>query len=442
MSEVLIVQYHDIYLFLFQGEITKILIKYGLSYRTAVEEVAKKDGPFNEEVLLRVLRGMLGIPFIIVETRAPTEKRGKKKAYQIEGRYILPGDKKFSPSKCIILVRNMISFYAPAMPLARVELNEQYTTSKEQVADALETVRNLLKCVPTSEFKTAFEVVEDHLSTAGIIIAEASVAIGTANIARLKIAPAPVPLTPTAKAPTRRRTSGSQEPGVEGILKYAKPVDTTIPINMCQCGEGFPSKEELDFHTRLVHATTWLCSHQGCKISYKSKHSLWTHVRTRHMNIWNYMCAYEEGCDFVHEETGFFEKHLEVAHNVKSTLHCPKCDHLFSQKNKLEVHMEICGVKVKAFACQEDNCGKVYKKQSGLDHHMLTDHAEGEEEPLNFPCPVPGCEKTFKYKNSIPLHMAEKHPDTPKKRYVPPFIISDKIIGSIAITSDNLFGAI
>ena len=66
-------------------------------------------------------------------------------------------------------------------------------------------------------------------------------------------------------------------------------------------------------------------------------------------------------------------------HGGESNIMCPQCKHVFSQKNKLKQHMEICQNKIKPYSCPEIDCIKAYRSRASLRRDIANDHAEGDE---------------------------------------------------------------
>ena len=74
--------------------------------------------------------------------------------------------------------------------------------------------------------------------------------------------------------------------------------NTTLPVNVCYCGQNFLSKAELETHIRTTHEG-WLCGDSSCTKVCENKNVLFKHVRNKHLLSFNFKCdkcpkSYEE----------------------------------------------------------------------------------------------------------------------------------------------------
>ena len=248
------------------------------------------------------------------------------------------------------------------------------------------------------------KVIDSHITTALNLTKSTKFTSGAAEITFSDV---PQPVASSSGVPPskrRRHSSESQEDVAE--------IGTCLGENQCSCGQFFEDKKSLDIHIKAVHLpSNWSCPHQSCSKfghPYPNRYSLWKHIRTHHLNTWNYQCKEH---NFRWEESGYYKKHLDEYHGITSDLRCPNakpCNHkLFGTKAKLLAHVEICGKKQKTFAC--NICTKTFRsKRSLCDHIKLYKDGNIEEEVI-IPCPWPGCTKTYKSRTAMVSYYKDKH---------------------------------
>ena len=216
----------------------------------------------------------------------------------------------------------------------------------------------------------------------------------------------PQPVASSSGVPPSKRCHSSES------QEDVSEIGTCLGENQCSCGQFFEDKKALDTHIKAVHLpSNWSCPHQPCSKfghPYPNRYSLWKHIHTHHLTTWNYHCKKH---NFRCEERGYYKKHLDEYHAIRSDLRCPNakpCNHkLFGTKAKLVAHVEICGKKQKPFAC--DICTKTFRSKRTLTAHTKL-HKDGNiDEEVIIPCPWPGCTKTYKSRTAMVNHYKDKH---------------------------------
>ena len=118
-----------------------------------------------------------------------------------------------------------------------------------------------------------------------------------------------------------------------------KKVYVPLKLTECNCGLSFQSTDELTQHISVQHAKDmWKYSVSGCPKFYHTAHSVRTQYRKGHSKQFRHYCS---ECNFGHNEMSFLKKHMHKYHGIQSDLQCPKCHHVFSQKNKLKTSFNI-----------------------------------------------------------------------------------------------------
>ena len=142
----------------------------------------------------------------------------------------------------------------------------------------------------------------------------------------------------------------------------------------CHCGLQFADQEALIIHVNADHSGgVWKCSEPGCPKLYSKASSVRTHFKVRHSQQFRHYC---EHCSYGHDEIAALKKHKHVRYGILSDIICDNCGKVFSQKNKLQRHVELCGVKGKPFKCTEKGCTAGFRSKNTLQNHLKTKHSD------------------------------------------------------------------
>ena len=170
-------------------------------------------------------------------------------------------------------------------PTALCEVNESKNNLIETLTESQNYLKNLNDIVPESEVKSTLKVFESHITTALELTKSTKFTSRAAEITFSNI-PQPV-VSSSGASPSKRRCHSSES---EDVVE----VGTGLGENQCSCSLLFENKEALDFHIKAIHLpSNWSCPHQSCSKfghPYPNRYRLWKHIRTHHLNTWNYHC--------------------------------------------------------------------------------------------------------------------------------------------------------
>lgn len=157
---------------------------------------------------------------------------------------------------------------------------------------------------------------------------------------------------------------------------------------ICPSKKTYKSKSTLYLHMRTKHTEEkFECN--DCKLKFQFKHSLEYHINKVHLKIKPYACDkcsksfYNQPSWLLHWKTHF----------VQYT--CSVCQQKFKHQNNLSRHRQK-HTERRTFEC--DLCKKTFSRKSGLKVHI-----EKHIEDKHFECTI--CNKTFLYKSTLNMHM-------------------------------------
>ena len=145
--------------------------------------------------------------------------------------------------------------------------------------------------------------------------------------------------------------------------------------HQCHCGMAFDDEIALKRHIKVVHRNNyWACSGEWvwddrteshCPQVCTDKFNLWKHFRTQHQDWYLHYCPVDS-CNWGTNERTALPQHIQNIHKWKPVadvasqqIKCPKCNKLFSEKNKMRAHLLICGNQDKPFQCSE--CDEAFR---------------------------------------------------------------------------------
>ena len=310
---------------------------------------------------------------------------------------------KTASAKFIYIVDNGYNKCIPAVPTAVAELEKSTDTLKENLKESIGLLNEILNMVPDSSLKNAFKACLTNINAANALVKKTVAATGEADLADIvKPLPGIVPTGQHSHLCVCHPLLSEIQKKFGGILPTATPTDIPgddvqelpVPITQpqgvkrkstdepdtptkkvyvplkpaeCHCGLYFQTVGELTQHVNVQHGKNmWKCSAAGCPKFYSTASSVRTHYRKTHSKQFRHYC---DKCDFGHDEFSFLRKHMYKYHGIASDLQCPKCHHVFSQKNKLKHHLTICGHKSKTIMCPDPECPKGFRSKKFKESH-------------------------------------------------------------------------
>ncbi|XP_062421705.1 zinc finger protein 664-like isoform X2 [Pungitius pungitius] len=132
------------------------------------------------------------------------------------------------------------------------------------------------------------------------------------------------------------------------------------------------------------------CLCKKCGKYFKTKNSLFLHVKRAHSVDQPYVCNFC-GRRFVHESA--FKKHKRV-HSDEKPFSCTTCGNKFKCSSSLKVHMHI-HTGERPYSCT--TCGKTFKRTESLKLHAIIHTGERPYSCIT-------CGKTFQRTESLKLH--------------------------------------
>ncbi|CAB0038764.1 unnamed protein product [Trichogramma brassicae] len=137
---------------------------------------------------------------------------------------------------------------------------------------------------------------------------------------------------------------------------------------------------------------------QACLKSFKSKHSLASHVDAVHLGV----KAYE--CDLCHKSFGWrgdVKKHIDAIHRGLRPHQCPQCPRSFGQKQTLKLHHDAVHRQLRPYKC--DQCDRTFGQKKTLVAHRDARHRGFR------PYACAECQRSFARKDHLRMHMRSKH---------------------------------
>ena len=177
---------------MFQDILSDQLKQNEMTYSDFLKEVLKPDGSPDIFMLLTALRLYMKVPLIVYKPYlAQKGSRNVKRGFQIRYWYAKGSDKKMA----IVDVKmhycyNGIDYIVQCQPTPLAELNKTVENLHETLDEASDHAKEILKMVPSSEFKNSLKMALKSITTAMSIISQTWTATGTANLAAI-ISPQP-----------------------------------------------------------------------------------------------------------------------------------------------------------------------------------------------------------------------------------------------------------
>ena len=245
--------------------------------------------------------------------------------------------------KFINIVNNGLDYIVPAVDTNIHKMTSKFGIITESINAGIMHCESMISCLPKSQLKTAVESIERHLRAADKVASTACLTTGTADLTSLKTSPLPVIVSPVKSSTTRKRgpptPTKQKEEGDDDVIledeeeplsKKQKPSktrvtsadldpdhyrqNTTLPVNMCYCGQHFLSKAELETHIKTTHEVQgWLCGDSNCTKIYENKNVLFKHVKNKHLLLFNFKC---DKCHKSYEEWNSLRAHLDEKHGI------------------------------------------------------------------------------------------------------------------------------
>ncbi|XP_059054955.1 zinc finger protein 615-like [Achroia grisella] len=157
------------------------------------------------------------------------------------------------------------------------------------------------------------------------------------------------------------------------------------------CDLRFKSQHVLSQHS-LAHRRKFTC--RICKNTYKRWYHCIAH-RYKCGSAIEYVAC--ETCHKIFSDRHSYKIHAKRVHNNEKKYHCNECDHKFTSKQRLTIHMRT-HTGLKLFACKQ--CSKKFTTNSSLISHRST-HIETKK----FYCVE--CDTRYKTKKGLRRHLAE-----------------------------------
>ncbi|XP_026748007.1 gastrula zinc finger protein XlCGF26.1-like [Trichoplusia ni] len=182
--------------------------------------------------------------------------------------------------------------------------------------------------------------------------------------------------------------------------KRRHPNFKKLPYKCDSCVLGFTRKETCDLHLKKKHDETigdHLCD--VCSIRFSNKYDLDKH-RKRH-----FICFRCKLCRYETRQVLTALNHCKMKHSTDepNSIHCAKCDAVFTTPKELEIHTQS----EHTLVCNQ--CGVTFKWMNSLRRHKVRIHGVKRE----FICDI--CTKTFSTKTRLESHMVN-HNDTIAKK--------------------------
>ncbi|CAH0602494.1 unnamed protein product [Chrysodeixis includens] len=182
--------------------------------------------------------------------------------------------------------------------------------------------------------------------------------------------------------------------------KRSHPNYKKLPFKCDSCVLGFTRKETYDLHIKKKHDETigdYLCD--VCSVRFSSKQDLDKHKK-RH-----YVCFRCKLCRYETRQVLTALNHCKMKHSTDgpNSIHCSKCDAVFTTPKELENHTQL----VHTLVCNE--CGVKFKWMNSLRRHKTRIHGIKRE----FICDI--CTKTFSTKTRLESHMVTHNATIAKK---------------------------
>lgn len=167
------------------------------------------------------------------------------------------------------------------------------------------------------------------------------------------------------------------------------------------CNITFKTRHSIETHIRRRH-TKFEC--KQCKKCFSRYNGLWFHNRTTH-RVKSSDAVYCVECDRHYQDTYRYKWHLNnsVRHNLKkkkNRISCPGCDKVFTKNIYMKDHYNLVHLKFYKYSCEA--CKKNFTRNADLIKHTRRVH-EGILPPKNKICPL--CGRGFSTNEILNHHM-------------------------------------
>ncbi|KAL7303057.1 hypothetical protein TKK_0004275 [Trichogramma kaykai] len=143
---------------------------------------------------------------------------------------------------------------------------------------------------------------------------------------------------------------------------------------------------------------------RACLKTFKSRHSLASHVDAVHLGV----KAYE--CDLCHKSFGWrgdVKKHIDAVHRGLRPRRCPQCPRSFAQSQTLKLHRDSVHRRLRPYRC--DQCDLTFGQKKTLAAHRDARHSGLR------PYACAECPRSFTRKDHLRTHARTKHEKNSEK---------------------------
>ncbi len=155
------------------------------------------------------------------------------------------------------------------------------------------------------------------------------------------------------------------------------------------CPKKFAGRTNLMSHVKHIHeGKRYACKEEDCEKTFADKKSLENHVNLIHLHIKNHVCGH---CNVAFLNPTHLKAHIKNIHDV-------------SQQT--------------LYKCEEENCGKTFKRKFSLETHKIKEHHADPDHPW-FQCE--SCDRKYVRQAVLKEHVKSAHgekivpcPDCPK----------------------------
>lgn len=183
------------------------------------------------------------------------------------------------------------------------------------------------------------------------------------------------------------------------VVKHLRSVHLNIRDFVCTtCGKKFKRSSCLKNHEKFVHSNErYKCLFETCEKHFSTPMSRDNHMETHQENYQKPPVHPQEGrvrCNLC--GLSFINKHSQQSHlrsihlNIRD-FKCAFCDLEFKSKLALKTHT-YKHTGEKPYACQHEGCDRKFRSKSGRIEH---NRSHTGEKP--FLCTIDGCEQRFRF---------------------------------------------
>lgn len=217
------------------------------------------------------------------------------------------------------------------------------------------------------------------------------------------------------------------------------------------CDKSFRKHQTLQRHIRTAHLNlpAFKCGEEGCDACFDTSASLKRHNAREHSELkyWCDECPDEDG----EGKLGFKTLEQLRQHVKKAHISCTFCNRSFSDRDKMDAHIEAEHSKAtlnerKSVVCTYEGCTKSFVKPANLKTHIRSVH-----EGYRFICgeidvsstadlshwpPSEGCGDSFTTKGNLEKHIRHVHLNIPRPLVNKTEKQSSDMLGELTLTGD------